>query len=131
MQAYLSHLSYLHLLMQTCPGRVLICPYEMLAGSPEESLSEVHTFLNETLEPKQIERAFTERRRVAGGDPKFNHSHGVHVRSVGRWKRLDGDSLAVYLEAACEFSILDCMRFLGYSEAGCELGRAMRFAKAC
>jgi len=131
MQAYLSHVSYLRLLMENCPGRVMICRYEVLAGSPEESLSEVHSFLNETLEPKQIERAFTDRRRVSGGDPKFNHSHGIHGRSVDRWRHLDADSLAVYLEAACEFSILDCMRFLGYSEAAGELARAMRFAKAC
>ena len=125
LQAYLVHTVHLRRLLSECPSRVLVCPYEKLVAEPDRLLSEVHAFLGESLEKDQIAQAFSGRRQVSGGDPKFNQTDRIHGQSIDRWKRLSQPELAPYLEAVEEFRILECMNFLGYTDAAAELSQAL------
>ena len=66
------------------PSRYYCMLYEHLVDSPEPALRSLMRWLDEMLEPGQLE--FNRFAHQTGlEDPKIAHTSGIHSESVGRW----------------------------------------------
>lgn len=75
------------------PDNVALLRYEDLVGSPEETLQDICTFLEEPWEPEIVRRALSEVGSVGLGDWKSYDEAEVHRKSVGRWRTLSQSTL--------------------------------------
>lgn len=94
-QAWVDTSLKIHAFVERHPDNSILVRYEDLVSNPQEQITQIMRFLGESIPDKYLETALQDETPQGFGDWKTFSKSSVDEASVGRWKELSQNTIAV------------------------------------